>query len=1229
MMFKRIVTLVIALFGFCVATASAQGINGSFAGGVTDQTGAVVPAALITATNIDTKVTYTAKTTSEGRYALPALPVGTYQVEVVKAGFKTDAATNIKLDMQQTVTLDFKLEVGAASETVTVTTEAPLLDRLTSEVGDSMDDKTYHELPNVLSGGLLDPQAFIFQSLPGTIGNSWQGSINGGQQMATDVLIDGLTLGRYDINGDMVEDQPSVEAIGEFKLLANNYSAEFGGTSTGIESFEMKSGTNEFHGGLWEYHRNKVLDARGWNVNTYDPYGTNAAGGANKAPDIQNDFGGAFGGPVWIPKVYNGHKKTFFYYVWDHVHVTQPTVGGRTSLPDPLELQGNLSESLGPQIGTDALGRPVYQGEAYDPATTRTVNGNVVRDGFGFDPVTGLPTATANIVPSSRFSTVSKAVMTYIKGFNYINPSDPGLWNNVPILGQSPFEITTANSIKIDHEINSKHKLSGFYNWSHLQETPLNSNTILTSNFYNPIGRGNSEQPKSYLGRLSEDWTINDHTLNHAALGYNRWYNPNHSVSYGQKDWSQALGLPGTGPQDFPRVAFASTGGYGLVTFGDAALTTEISEGYTYADNLTYSRGKHELKTGVELRRYRLNYPAAPIGDVHANYSNAETGLPGYLNGSNTNGIFQSGNPWASFLLGQMDSESNSYNPYGTGTRAGLVALFVQDNWKIAPRLSLNLGLRWDIPIPRTETHGIQCNFDPTLPNPDASGALGAMQYLKSTGRHSIQDHYWKDVAPRLGFNYELNNKTVIRGGYGISFSAPILNDFQDENTQGYSGNLSLNHGNPDPRLPNPGGNAWDLVTDWDLGVPAFTQKLPVTDPGFADFDQQGGGANWLRPNSLRGPYTQQWSFGFQRDLGWESALEVNYIGTKGSRLWSQGWTLNGPDPKYYAMLDPATGNQLINYTYSQLSPADWAVLQANGVNGLPYASFPSWGSVYQGVSRWPQMSGVSDVASNWGDAHYNSLQVSWKKRPVKSGLLVMANYTYSKLITNAENACCGGAGGAGGTTQWANFNNRLERSVSDMDYTHLAKLTWVYDLPFGSGRQLLNRHGVVNQLAGGWSVSAIQNYGSGDPLEITTQGWRADAIGNIKSADGHAKGALNPNGTPYLNVPAATFDANGCKGPFCMIPTSADGYPLRPGTSSRYYGQLRGPWQPTETAGILKEFHFSEKRYFEIRANFFNLLNRTGRGDPDTNLQDSTFGLIQNPWGNPRSIQFTGHLYF
>jgi hypothetical protein len=257
-MFKRILTLVITLVAFCAATASAQGINGSFVGGVTDQTGAVVPEALLTATNTDTKVAYTAKTTSYGRYVLAALPVGTYQVEVTKAAFKTAAATNIKLDMQQTVTLDFKLEVGATSETVTVTTEAPLLDRMTAEVGDSMDDKTFHELPTILSGGLLDPQAFIFASLPGTVGTSWQGTINGGQQMATDVLVDGLTLGRFDINGDMVEDQPSIEAIGEFKLLANNYSAEFGGTSTGIESFEMKSGTNDYHGGLWEYHRNKV-----------------------------------------------------------------------------------------------------------------------------------------------------------------------------------------------------------------------------------------------------------------------------------------------------------------------------------------------------------------------------------------------------------------------------------------------------------------------------------------------------------------------------------------------------------------------------------------------------------------------------------------------------------------------------------------------------------------------------------------------------------------------------------------------------------------------------------------------------------------------------------------------------------------------------------------------------------------------------------------------------------
>jgi hypothetical protein len=1220
MMFKRMVTLAIALIACCAATALAQGINGSFVGGVTDQSGAVVPDVTLTATNTDTGVVYTAKTTSDGRYTLSALPAGTYKVDVSKAGYKTAAATNIQLDMQTTLTLDFKLEVGATSETVTVTSEAPALDDTTAEVGDSMNDKVFHELPIMLNGGVLDAQTFIFQSLPGTVGTGWEGTINGGQQMATDVLVDGLSLGRFDINGDLGEDTPSVEAMGEFKLLANNYSAEFGGTSTGIESFEMKSGTNEYHGSLWEYHRNKVLDARGWSVNTYDPYGTNAAGGANKAPDIQNDFGGAFGGAIWIPKVYDGHKKTFFYFVYDHVHVTDPQVSGRLSVPDALELGGNMTETLGSQIGTDALGRPIYQGEVYDPATTRTVNGSVVRDGFGFDPATGLPGPTANIIPSGRFSSVSKAINPYITGFNYTNP---GPFQNVNALVDSPAFWSNQLSIKFDHSINDSHKLSAFFSRSYESETPTPGAIPLTTNYFNPISTGNNETPTAYIGRLSEDWTINDHTLNHGAVGFNRWVNPNHSVSYGMKDWSTALGLPGTGSLDFPTMTFASANGYGIATLGSSgAAVQEISESLEYVDNLTYTRGKHEFKFGGEFRRYILNYGAVPIGTASFGFSNGETGLPGYLAGSNTNGVFQTGAPWASYLLGDVDSESNSYNPYGSGTRSGLWAFFVQDNWRILPR-------------PRTEVHDLQANFNPTLPNPDADNVPGAMQYLSQTGRSSLQDHYWKELAPRVGFNYQLESKTVLRGGYGISFSAPLLNDFGDENTQGYSGSLSLNHSNPDSRLANTGGQPYDLVSDWDLGVPAFTQSLPDKDPGFEDFNQQGS-ANWLRPNSLRGPYVQQWSMGVQRDLGWNSLVEANYIGTKGSRLQSQGYSYNYPNPIYMGMVDPATGDQLENFSYSQLSASDWAILNQNGVTGLPYASFPTSEPLTQGLRRFPQMGSVNDVNSHWGDSHYNSLQVSWKKRPVKYGLTMMANYTYSKLITNAESACCAGAGGAGGVTEWANFNNRLERSVANLDYTHLAKLTWAYDLPFGQGRQFLNRHGLINQLAGGWSVTAVQNYRSGDPLEVTSQfnsqgsALRADANGNVESADGHAKGALNGNGTPYLNVPAATFDTNGCKGPFCLIPTSpGDGYPLRPGTSSRYYGELRGPWLPTETAGLIKEFHFSEKRSFQLRAHFFNMFNRTGRGDPDTNLGDTTFGQILSPGQTPRSIQVVGHLYF
>ncbi|MGH8248135.1 MAG: carboxypeptidase regulatory-like domain-containing protein, partial [Gammaproteobacteria bacterium] len=290
----------------CLALAQRE--RGSIVGRVTDSTGAVIPAVSITVTNVNTGAVSTTETTGEGIYTISALPLGRYRVEAKKDGFKVGVAENIDIGVAQQVTIDLTLAVGTVAEQVTVTAEAPLLDLTSPEVGSSMNDKLFHELP-IAIGDVRQAQEFIFGSLPGTTGNTFSGSINGGQLFSHEIMIDGISIARYDISGGSLDEfSPSVDAIGEFKLQANNYSAQFGESQGGIVSFQMKSGTNDFHGNIYEYLRNRVLDSAGWGVNTYSPNGIDAAGNAVKNQNVRNNFGGTIGGPVWIPKVYNGRN---------------------------------------------------------------------------------------------------------------------------------------------------------------------------------------------------------------------------------------------------------------------------------------------------------------------------------------------------------------------------------------------------------------------------------------------------------------------------------------------------------------------------------------------------------------------------------------------------------------------------------------------------------------------------------------------------------------------------------------------------------------------------------------------------------------------------------------------------------------------------------------------------------------------------------------------------------
>ncbi len=404
----------ISLFG--------QGERGSLNGTITDPNGAVVPGAIVTATSIDRSTEFKATTTDAGVYRIPYLPAGTYRITATSSGFRTSVAERVDLSVAQTLTVDLRLELGQTAEQVTVSAEAPLLETGTAEIGRYVTEREFDTWPIAVGDGRRQIQSFIFRSLPGTTGGEFQGSINGGQQYSHEILIEGMSLGRFDLQGGSNNEfSPSAESISEFKLQTGTIGAQYGGGQTAVANFAVKSGTNNLHGSAYDYIQNDVLRANSL---------TNNAIGKARAPYKLNNYGGALGGPVYIPKLYNGKNRTFFFVNYERTRVRDFNSLAFTTLPTTDMKRGDFSKLFDPAytgnsasgtvVGTDALGRPVRFGQIYDPRTTRTVNGQVVRDPFA-----------NNIIPQSAWSNVSRKV---VQDVGIDDPVLSTLFNNMPNL---------------------------------------------------------------------------------------------------------------------------------------------------------------------------------------------------------------------------------------------------------------------------------------------------------------------------------------------------------------------------------------------------------------------------------------------------------------------------------------------------------------------------------------------------------------------------------------------------------------------------------------------------------------------------------------------------------------------------------------------------------------------------------------------------------------------------
>jgi len=1161
----------IALALLIGASLFGQAERGTFNGTVLDPSGAAVVGATVKVVNPANGVEFTSVTTDAGVYRMPSLSPGTYRITVSAPGFKGAIRQNVVLAVAQTLTVDFKLEVGNISEQITVSSEAPLLETGTAEIGSYVTKKEFDAWPIAVGGGRRQIQQFIFTSLPGTVGGTWQGSINGGQNYSHEILIDGISVGRMDLAGGAnSEFSPSAEAISEFKMQTGTVSAQYSGGQTSVANFATKSGTNSLHGSAYYYGQNDALRANAFNSN---------AAGIKRQPFRQHNYGYSAGGPVLIPKLYDGRNKTFWFHNMERTTQADYNQTGFATLPTPAFKRGDFSSLLnagftgnagsGTNVGTDAEGRPVQFGAIYDPRTARQVGNTWVRDIF-----------PGNVIPRNRFSAVPSKILELAP---IDDPLFSGMLNNMPAIGTCCPEFRERMlTFKGDHNVNERHRLSGMVNRNF--RTRYNSGAPRwgappgsPTNVYQ-----NQDTPGTMV-RLAYDFTLTPTLLGRVNLGYNRFGNNNESVFVDQ-DWPAKIGLQNVPGVHFPVLNFSGQpfqgGGIGAGGRLGSGNRGGSFNGSTIGQvDMTKVSGKHNFKFGFENRRYFYN-TRNKSGSGDFNFSPNQTALPGFIN--------QTGHSFASFLLGDYASTSRGIAAANFGHRWRTAGFYFQDDWKVTPKLTLNLGIRWEVVGGLIEVAGRMSAIDFALANPGAGNKPGALAFADERGRRGFQDTYWKQISPKFGFAYALTNKMVLRGGYGINNTPAISNGFGFSGTQGYNGTIVVNSANRQiPFAEAPLGNISDRYPD-------FAGTLPNKIPTLVN----GQGIDYYPTSGNRLPYVQNWNLGLQYQLPANTVMEVNYVANKGTRLIAKGFS------------QPNNLPFSVTQQYGDLLPRPW---NASSPIPAPYAGFV--GTNLQALRPYAQFTGINDIFPNIGNSSYQSMQVQ-VTRHFKNGLAILGAYTWSKAIGLTDNAI-----DAEGVADV--FNRNLERSITNYHLPHVAKLSWIYELPIGTNR-LVKLNGLADKIIGGWQLSGIHNWRSGNPLSIGTGGInlptgnsvRPDLVTGVPivlNADAGINFRGITGGTAYLNRAA-----------FANPPVFAGGQNVvtRLGTVGPFLPNIRDRRLTSFDANISKTFKFDEQRTFELRGTFLNAFNWAGVGGLNTNLASPFFGQYTGQQLGPRNIE-------
>lgn len=1190
------------------ALGQSEASSATLSGTVTDRTGAVIPDALVTLTSRDQGFQHQQQTSGAGLYTFTLLPPGIYSLSVQKPGMSSFTVKNINLQVGQILEVPVSLAVGSVAVEVTVTSQTPQLNTEDANVSSYVDGRAIVELPlnqrNIVSLTFLNA-AVTNQALTQWTGGTSANQPNADQDLTflnfagsrfgdTEYLLDG----HWDVDpqwGGIIY-TPGVDETQEFRLQSNSFSAQYGFSSGNVVNMVTKSGTDELHGDVFDFLRNSAADAR--NYFDHNP----------QTHFERNQFGFTLGGPVALPHIYSGRKRTFFFGAYEGLRAASPVTATET-VPTTAERGGDFSALLGAPIdgAKDYLGRQVYAGAIYDPYSARPVTAGQI------DPVSGLVATSSgvimdpfggvngsvptNMIPTARFDKLASTLLTY-----YPNPTNSNSTNNYTFSGSSPQQ-QDSYTVRIDQNIGDKSR--AWARFSNREEFKTGGVALFGSNDPGGPGLKNGDNRWDAAGGYSR--TFSPSLVLSVNIGWNRWIETN--VPQGNPFDVTRLGWPASlkvGGGVFPNVNLSN----GYAGLGSGSPQTAPREARSIGVDTTKTFGRQLYTLGFDFTTEYYNN----LSPGNASLSFVQSGTAGFdpVNPGTVGPA--TGDSFASLLLGVG---TGSFQQSGSQTaNMKKIDWYIQDDWKVKPNLTLNLGLRYELQPSPTDRFNKMAWFDPTAVNPITSmevtqpvggasqpavTALGELVWPNNgnTGRGVITNSYL-NFAPRLGFSYHPVERLVVRGAWGIFYPQRASVAF-DANLNGFTQQTYWQ--DKDSAIS---GNPYAVTT---AASQAFQGGLlPIVGNALGGLTGVGASINAIQHN-WKSPFVQDYMFGIQYALTSNDVLDVAYIGNKGTNLPVSGSLDQNQLPDELiaqaAQITASTGTNPLfklvpNPFYSPLTQA------ANGGCGLQ----GQYVEQYQLERPFPEYCDIYNQQVPIGFDTYNSLLVTWTHR-FSHGLQVLASYNRSKWIDDVTGNAAW-SWGASNQEFRDNTNIAMNKSVDASDVPNSLVVSYIYQLPVGRGQKFASQlPKALDAAVGGWQVSGISTFRNGVPLSLTDDNNTSYSFGGGQTPDQvHPPHSVshkwNSAGTGIVDFDTSAFQ-------------QAASFTF--GNTQRNLSYLRGPGTDKTDLALEKYFAVNERLRTEFRFEAFDVFNHPFFTNPDTGLGDSNFGLISGAF-QPRELQ-------